>query len=248
MKTQNIQLDGVKTRFFTEVDTPEKIIKFLERKNGIKKIFNSKKYSVTELLKCPRETFYKKQKVPKEETLDSSVGGMWCSVRGQFMHQMTQAYTWNELECEHSVTLSDGGVSTIVGRLDMYDEKTKTVLDLKTTNDVMWKAKKEILIKSEHIKQLQIYYTMFSKIIPIENLYLVYADMTDIVTYTIPVKDRSKWIVSRIEEIQSSIQNGLVPDGEVNEKCRFCKYQTKCSKTGSGLTRKPLSVPRKLDF
>jgi len=89
---------------------------------------------------------------------------------------------------------------------------------------------------------------MFSKIIPIENLYLVYADMTDIVTYTIPVKDRSKWIVSRIEEIQSSTQNGLVPNGEVNEKCRFCKYQTKCSKTGSGLTRKPLSVPRKLDF
>jgi hypothetical protein len=60
MKTQNIQLDGVKTRFFTEVDTPEKIIKFLEQKNGIKKIFNSKKYSVTELLKCHRETFYKK--------------------------------------------------------------------------------------------------------------------------------------------------------------------------------------------
>ncbi len=27
MKTQNIQLDGVKTRFFTEVDTPEKIIR-----------------------------------------------------------------------------------------------------------------------------------------------------------------------------------------------------------------------------
>jgi len=248
MKTQNPQLDGVETSLFAEVDTPEKIIKFLERKNGVKKAFNSKKYSVTELIKCPRETFYKKQKIPTEELVDDSIGGMWCSVRGQFLHQMTQAYTWNELECEHSVILSDGNVSTIVGRLDMYDEKTKTVLDLKTSNNVRWKSKKGILLKSEHIKQLQIYHTMFSKIIPIENLNLVYADMTDIITYKIPVKDRTKWIVNRIEEIQFSIENGLVPKGEVNGKCRFCKYQTRCSKENFGLTRKPLSIPKKMNF
>lgn len=245
MKTQNLQIDGVKTHFFTEVDTPEKIIQFLKQKNGIKKVFNSKQYSVTELLKCPRETFYKKQHVSTEEIVDSSISGMWCSVRGQFLHQMTHAYTWNELECEHLVTLSDGSVSTIVGRLDMYDEKTKTILDLKTSNDIVWKAKNEILIKPEHIKQLQIYYTIFSKIIPIENLYLIYADMTDIITYDIPIKDRTKWIVSRIEQIQFSTKYDIIPNGEVNEKCGFCKYQTKCSMTDFGLIRKPLSVPKK---
>ena len=43
-------------------------------------------------------------------------------------------------------------------------------------------------------------------------------------------------------------QNGLVPNGEGNKKYRFCKYQTKYSEAGSGVTRKQLSITRKMDF
>lgn len=245
MNKQNTELNNRQDTVYSEIDTPQKIVSFLESKNGIKKIFDSKKYSVTELTKCSRETFYKKTKTATEELLEESIGGMWCSVRGEFLHQITTAYSWNELETEYSITLDEGKIATIVGRLDMYDEKTKTILDLKTTNNVRWQAKKGILLKPEHIKQVQIYYTIFSKIIPIEHLNLVYVDMTDIVTYQIPLKDRTRWIANRIEEIETDMENGLIPQGEVTSKCKFCKYQTRCNAQGQGLDKKPLSTPKK---
>jgi CRISPR/Cas system-associated exonuclease Cas4 (RecB family) len=237
MSEQNIEQHNY-DNIYDEIDTPQKIVKFLERKNGIKQMFDSKKYSVTELVKCSRQIFYKKNRTPTEEILEETIGGMWCSVRGEFLHKITTAYSWNELETEYSVILDDNKTATVVGRLDMYDEKTKTILDLKTTNNVRWQAKRGILLKPEHVKQIQIYYTMFSKLIPVEHLNLVYADMTDIITYTIPLKDRSKWIANKIQIIETDIENGLIPPGEVTRKCQFCKYQTRCEKQGEGLDKK----------
>ena len=43
-------------------------------------------------------------------------------------------------------------------------------------------------------------------------------------------------------------QNCLVPNGEVNEKYRFCKCPNKYNKIDSELTRKQLSLPRKMTF
>ena len=164
----------------------------------------------------------------KEETLDESVQGMWGSLRGNFLHQLTNAYSWNELETEYKVELDDDKSATLVGRLDMYDEKTKTVLDLKTTNNVLWQVKHQMLPKHEHILQVQCYYTMFSKIIPIEHLNLVYADMSEIVVFDVFLKDRTSWITNRIELLEVDMENGIVPIAEKGNNCKFCKFQIAC--------------------
>jgi CRISPR/Cas system-associated exonuclease Cas4 (RecB family) len=85
---------------------------------------------------------------------------------------------------------------------------------------------------------------MFSQYMPVENLNIVYADMTDIVTYKVQKKDLSNWIKTRVQEIENSKESQDIPKGETSGLCKFCKYQTQCLEDGCGLTEKPLSIPK----
>ena len=127
--------------------------------------------------KKKRKSFYKQAGMEQEDLItDRTVEGMWSSVRGDFLHKLTYAYKWSEMDMEYKVPLNDGREATVAGRLDMYDWKTKTVIDLKSTKFVKWQIKRGFLPKMEHILQLQCYDTMFSPYIPIENLNIVYVD------------------------------------------------------------------------
>lgn len=234
-----------KQESFEEIDTPEGIVNFLQRRNGKFTRNNSSRYSVLELVGCQRKSTYKQLGVQEEEVLeDSTIEGMWASVRGDFLHNMTYAYKWREMDMEYQVPLNDGRTATLAGRLDMYDWKTKTIIDLKTTKFVRWQIKQGFLPKPEHILQVQCYDTMFSQYMPVENLNIVYADMSDIVTFKIQKRDMSNWIVQRIQEVESAKANKIMPSGEVSSMCKFCKYQTRCSNDGNGLLEKPLSIPK----
>ena len=228
-----------------EIDTPEGIVNFLQKRNGLYSKDYTSRYSVTELVGCQRKSLYKQQGIPQEELLaDTTLESMWATVRGDFLHNMTYAYKWREMDIEHYVPLDNGKIATLAGRLDMYDWKTKTIIDLKTTKFVRWQIKQGFLPKPEHILQLQCYDTMFSEYVPVENLNIVYADMSDIVTYKVQKRDLTKWIKTRIQEIESAKNGETIPNGEVSGLCKYCKYQTKCSETGNGLEEKPLSIPK----
>jgi len=237
---------GLNTKQLTEeIDAPEGIVNFLQKRNGLYSKDYTSRYSVTELVACQRKSLYKQQGIPQEELLrDTTLEGMWATVRGDFLHQMTYAYKWREMDIEHYVPLEDGRTATLAGRLDMYDWKTKTIIDLKTTKFVRWQIKQGFLPKLEHILQLQCYDTIFSEYIPIENLNIVYADMSDIVTYKVQKRDLTDWIKTRIQEIETAKSSEKIPNGEVSGLCKFCKYQTKCFEDGNGLTDKPLSIPK----
>ena len=228
-----------------EIDAPEGIVNFLQKRNGLYTKDYTSRYAVTELVGCQRKSLYKQLGVSQEELLgDTTLEGMWGRVRGDFLHQMTYAYKWREMDMEYYVPLKDGRIATLAGRLDMYDWKTKTIIDLKTTKFVRWQIKQGFLPKPEHILQLQCYDTMFSEYMPVKNLNIVYADMSDIVTYKVQKRDLSKWIKTRIQEIESAKTDKKTPKGEVSGLCKFCKYQTRCFEEGNGLTDKPLSTPK----
>ena len=227
-----------------EIDTPDGIVSFLEKRNGIHNFDFRNRYSVTELVHCQRKSYYKQLGVKQEELL-VDVSGMWTTVRGDLLHEMTHAYKWREMDMEYKVPLDDGREATVAGRLDMYDWKTGTVMDLKTTKNVRWQIKKGYIPKLEHILQVQCYDTMFSSVIPIENLNLVYADMQDIVTYKVKKNDLSEWIKTRITDVENSIIKKLTPNGEPSGVCQFCKYQTRCFNDGKGIDHKPMSTPKR---
>jgi len=228
-----------------EIDTPVGIVNFLEKRNGIANFDSKSRYSVTDLVSCQRKASYKQLGVKREDLLeDITLQRMWSTVRGDFLHQMTHAYKWREMDIEHYVPLNDGRVATLAGRLDMYDWKTKTIIDLKSTKMIKWQLKHGYLPKAEHILQLQCYGTMFSKIMPVKNLNIVYVDMNDIITYKVQNRDLTEWIKTRINEIEDSLAKNKIPNGEVSGLCQFCRYQTKCFNDGNGLTEKPLSIPK----
>ena len=247
-RKEEIDYEGIEERIkikelTVEVDTPAGIVSFLQKRNGIYNFDFKNRYSVTDLVNCQRKSYYKQLGI-KEEELLSDVSGMWITVRGNLLHEMTHAYKWRELDMEYKVPLDDGIEATVAGRLDMYDWKTKTIIDLKTTKSVRWQIKNGYIPKLEHILQVQCYYTMFSDVIPVENLNLVYADMQDIVTYRVKKNDLSEWIKTRISDIENSLVRKSAPNGETSGLCQFCKYQSRCFSDGNGVEHKPLSTPR----
>ncbi len=148
----------------TETNTPNGIIDFLQKRNGLLNYQAKNRYSVTDIVSCKRKVFYKEFGVQQEELLqDTTIESMWATVRGDFLHQMTYAYKWRELDIEYLVYIKDK-VVTVVGRLDMYDWKTKTIIDLKTTKMIKWQIKQGFLPRIEHILQVQCYGTMVSEI------------------------------------------------------------------------------------
>ena len=247
-RKEEIDYEGIEERIkikelTVEVDTPAGIVSFLQKRNGIYNFDFRNRYSVTDLVNCQRKSYYKQLGI-KEEELLSDVSGMWITVRGNLLHEMTHAYKWRELDMEYKVPLDDGREATVAGRLDMYDWKTKTIIDLKTTKSVRWQIKNGYIPKLEHILQVQCYYTMFSDVIPVENLNLVYADMQDIVTYRVKKNDLSEWIKTRISDIENSLVRKSAPNGETSGLCQFCKYQSRCFSDGNGVEHKPLSTPK----
>ncbi len=76
-----------------EIDTPEGIVNFLQKRNGLYSKDYTSRYSVTELVGCQRKSLYKQQEVSQEELLaDTTLESMWATVRGDFLHNMTYAY------------------------------------------------------------------------------------------------------------------------------------------------------------
>jgi CRISPR/Cas system-associated exonuclease Cas4 (RecB family) len=227
----------------TEIDIPLGIVEYLQKRSrkSIKSYFNqAKRYSVSDIISCRRQAYYKQLGMPEEELIgDATTENMWNSVRGDLLHQITYAYRWRELDTEYLVHLKDGSIATIVGRLDMYDRRTKTIIDLKTTKAIKWQIKQGFLPRLEHILQVQCYFTIFSEVIPVEHLNLVYVDMNEIMAYRVRVRNMSDWLKVRVQEIEDSIVEMRIPKGDVSALCKYCRYQATCYADGNGLKEMP---------
>jgi CRISPR/Cas system-associated exonuclease Cas4 (RecB family) len=232
---------------FKEIDIPEGLLSYLTKKAKRQGYVaeNKSRYTVTDIIACQRKSYYKSLGVQEEELIDGvTVEHMWDSVRGDLLHQLTYAYKWRELDIEYNISLRDDRTAKLAGRLDMYDWKNATIIDLKTTKYVRWQMKQGYIPKLEHILQLQCYGTIFSELIPIHGLIVIYVDMSDIVAYRVPKKDLTHWITTRIQELEDALMDKKVPAGYVSALCKYCKYQTKCYDDGNGINTKPMSVPK----
>ena len=62
-----------------EINVPEGIVNFLQKRNGLYTKDYTLIYSVTELVGCQRESLYKQQKISQEELLsDTTLESMWA--------------------------------------------------------------------------------------------------------------------------------------------------------------------------
>ena len=212
---------------YMQIDIPEGILNFLEEKSGIIKKQKTQTYGVTEIIQCLRKSFYEKSGTRRKTK--KLFENLWPTVRGDLLHEMTKAYNWNELDMHYNIPLGEGKNATISGRLDMYDWKTKTIIDLKTTKDVYSQAEEGTIPRKEDILQIQCYGTIFSNIIPIQELVLVYADLNDMIAFRIANEDKTWWLKERILELEKAIINKNPPKREISKLCYFCKYLNQCN-------------------
>lgn len=228
-----------------EIDIPLGIMSYLEKRTKRSKYVNKSRYSVTDIIGCQRKSYYRSIGVDEEQLLeDYTVDNMWDSVRGDLLHSLSYAYKWRELDMEYKVSLRDGREAIVAGRLDMYDWKNATIIDLKTTKFVKWQIKNGFIPRKEHILQLQCYNTIYSGTIPVKSLNILYVDMNVMIAFEVQKKDVSQWIQTRVQELEDSQSHCTIPIGEVSGLCKFCRFQTKCYNDGSGIRTTPLSFPR----
>jgi len=69
---------------------------------------------------------------------------------------------------------------------------------------------------------------VFSQILPVENLVIVYADMSNIVAFRVQRRDLREWLKIKIQNLENAIFGNKVPAGEVSGLCKFCRYQIRC--------------------
>lgn len=231
-----------------QIEIPDGIANFLQKKSGTIIPLNPplrNRYWISDIVGCQRKVYYKKMGIEQEDLVGDATSEGWYKTRGDSLHKaLTYAYNWHELDIEYYIPLKDGKTAAVVGRLDMYDWKTKKVIDLKTTTSIIWQVKQGFVPRSDDIRQVQCYDTVFSQRLPIEELNLVYVDDKNFRAYKIQRRNLREWLKTKIQHIEDSISDNKVPIGQVSGLCQFCRYQTKCYSDGNGLMDKPLSIPK----
>lgn len=128
--------------------------------------------------------------------------------------------------------------AVIAGRVDFYDEETRTLVDLKSINVRNGKKLRtwDSLPKAHHVRQLVIYAWLLEQngYAPPERAYITYISMGDVHTVEAPLPAPEKWeavsraIVNKALEVAQSGPKG--PEGKPREswECRYCAYRPAC--------------------
>jgi CRISPR/Cas system-associated exonuclease Cas4 (RecB family) len=118
---------------------------------------------------------------------------------------------------------------TLHGRLDMYDHRFETLIDLKTTSSLRWQYNSGMIPRKSDIDQIRCYGTMFGQSIRISKLLLLYADQKEMIPIRVTEEDKSNWILDRLEKLHTSITiTKLPPSAEISNACKFCRFSERC--------------------
>lgn len=187
-------------------------------------------YWVTDLCGCLRRNYYRISGTPTDTVAPSSTGRLWSILSGRYLHNLTYAYRWRELDIEKKFFLPDiDEMLHVHGRLDMYDYKSETIIDLKTTNAVKWQQEKGLLPRTADVDQIQCYGSLFRDIIKVSDLTLLYADMKDLLPYRIPLVDKEAWITERVSRLHIALEiTKFPPAAEISNMCDYCQFRQRC--------------------
>jgi CRISPR/Cas system-associated exonuclease Cas4 (RecB family) len=221
-------------------ELPYGIYRFLLRNN--RRVGNlareNNHYWVTDICKCLRQSYYELSNTPSdaERKEENEAEHLWCLQSAKYLHNLTSSYRWRELDIEKEILFQDIDEKLYIhGRLDMYDYKTLTIIDLKTTNAVKWQYEKRLIPRERDIHQLQCYRSMFDGKLEVANLILLYADMKNLITFKVPVVNKLKWIEDRILQLHLSVtMMKSPPQTEGSVACDYCKFKKRCDSDSKG--------------
>jgi hypothetical protein len=220
---------------FEVAEIPSGIQAFLKRNNRRfgNQMRESDHYWVTDLCKCLRQSYYELSNTPSdvETPKEDETELLWSMQSGKYLHQLTSSFRWRELDIEREIFCQDIDEKLYIhGRLDMYDYKTQTIIDLKTTNAIKWQYTNHLIPRERDIDQLQCYGSLFDQKIAVANLTLLYADLKNLISFSVPVINKLKWIEDRIFRLYLSVHvMRSPPEAERSLACGYCKFKERCA-------------------
>ena len=184
-----------------------------------------KEITVTQLLNCLR-------KVVLDRRHDHYVepGQLWYAFRGQMFHQIAAGVELDESIVEQRFRRDVAGI-TLSGQPDLIVPGHKKLYDFKTAKRVPRKGR----IYANHALQLNIYRWLVLPHHEIEELELVYMDMSEVKRIEVEVMDVHKligWLVPRVKKLKESLEGGALPkrvgpDGRW--QCNgYCSFTDRC--------------------
>lgn len=115
----------------------------------------------------------------------------------------------------------------IIRYLDKY-----FILEIKT--EASFKNQKRTSMNEEHIPQICAYYLSLG----IPDVMMLYEnrDTCTHKAYAVKVDDKMVWdnVLSKIEEVNSCIQEGTIASPHISNSCQYCRYKHKCREVGGG--------------
>jgi PD-(D/E)XK nuclease superfamily len=190
-------------------ELPYGIYRFLLRNN--RRVGNQARennhYWVTDICMCLRQSYYELSNTPSdaERKEENEAQLLWSLQSGKYLHNLTNSCRWRELDIEKEILCQ--GIDEklyIHGRLDIYDYKTDTIIDLKTTSAVKWQFEKHLIPREGDIHQLQCYGSIFDGKIGVANLILLYVDMKNLITFKVPLVNKLGLIQDRMLRLHLS--------------------------------------------
>jgi hypothetical protein len=224
---------------FEVAEIPCWIQAFLRRNNRSlgNQTRESNHYWVSDICKCLRQSYYELSNTPYDAGAqrEDEPELLWSLQSGKYLHQLTSSFRWRELDIERESFCQDIDEKLYIhGRLDMYDYKTQTIIDLKTTNAIKWQHTNHLIPRERDIDQLQCYGSLFDSKIGVSNLMLLYADLKNLISFKVPVIDKTKWIEDRTLQLYLSVHViRSPPQAERSVACEYCKFKKRCDLDGN---------------
>jgi len=190
-------------------------------------------FYITDAGKCPRATFFKFKKAPREE-MEARILRLFD--HGDYIHQLIMRPLLSMREIH--VVASEINIppqQLISGRADaiLSDGKELYLLDIKSINGTIFKSLDKP--KEEHINQIQLYLHFLD---PKKGILLyVNKDTQELKEFFVDYdKERAENLLKDLIELKKKIDANIIPkrlpDWPDNWQCRYCVFKEICQTAG----------------
>jgi CRISPR/Cas system-associated exonuclease Cas4 (RecB family) len=169
----------------------------------------------TELSRCPRQTILKRR--IKEFTVNPD--NLFWLLRGKAIHSTIEEQNkeFKHILAEKAFEVEINGFR-LIGHIDEFDTKTRTLIDYKTTSDIRYAP------FEDHKYQMNVYkYLMEKNGYRVERMILIYLDMKKAKKcFVTPIKDIEKDIKEKINHLIEFMEKPNKSRFEYGWQCGYC--------------------------
>lgn len=188
-------------------------------------------YSISQIKGCLVCSYYENVQGRYE-----SLQNLYSQARGRSYHNFLYGFSVREMEASRTFQHGDDKLR-VMGKLDGYDSETKTLYELKSVVDVSTIT----YARPRDRIQAQCYGTIFSDIMRIDELRVVYLDADSWKVMKVAMNDMTEFITRRTGTLHDSLKARTPPPPETGWDCRYCGLRNAKAPPQASIMSRPAS-------